>query len=196
MRLIQGKAATSIATSAYAVLESWIFAGVVDASSTSPSLSVIILRFTPLTFLLPSIPFWERGNAERELSLSIAPIVGWGEFASPGPYLLYKTVLNFRKRIHCSPTTEIVIHSLPLGIFCRQQPPLAAAYIYVYYSVKHEKEIIFAAPILIQNCSSYILLLSIGQIGQIHIGPTAGMREAMLRALWIKSMPSAWRFPM
>lgn len=57
-------------------MESCILAGVVDASNISPSLSVIMLRFTPLIFLFPSIPFWERGRAERELSLSIAPIVG------------------------------------------------------------------------------------------------------------------------
>lgn len=126
------------------------------------------IAFHAFDFLIAVYPFLGTGQRGTGAFTVDSPDCRLGEFASPDPYLLYKTVLNFRKRIHCTPTTEIVIHSLPLGIFCRQQPPLAAAYIYVYYSVKHEKEIIFAAPILIQNCSFYILLLSIGQIGQIH----------------------------
>lgn len=89
--------------------------------------------------------------------------------ASLNPDFLHKTVLKFGKGIHGAPTSEIVIHYLPFGIFRRQHAPLATADVYVDYSVKYEKKIIFATPVVHENCSFYILLLSIGQIGQIHI---------------------------
>ena len=50
------------------------------------------LRFTPLTFLLPSMPFWERGSEWRELSLSMAPIVGC--VGSPLLSLTFSTMVS------------------------------------------------------------------------------------------------------
>lgn len=58
---------------------------------------------------------------------------------------------------------------LPFGIFFGQQPPQATAGIYIHNHIEYEKEIIFAAPILHEDRSFYIILLSIGQICQIHI---------------------------
>ncbi|GEM_PF-3501450 len=93
---------------------------------------------------------------------------GLRRLASPKSYRLHKTVLKLGKCVHRSPTSEIVVHCLSLGVFFGQQSPLAAADIYEDDGIKYEKKIIFAALIIHENCSSYILLLSISQICQIH----------------------------
>lgn len=63
---------------------------------------------------------------------------GLWRLASSKPDFLHKSVLKFGKGIQRSPASEIVIDYLPLGVFCRKQPPLTAAYIDVNYRVKYE----------------------------------------------------------
>ncbi len=50
------------------------------------------VAFYALYLLIPSNPFWERGRAERELSLSMAPMVGCGD--SPLLSLTFSTRLS------------------------------------------------------------------------------------------------------
>ncbi len=68
---------------------------------------------------------------------------GLWRLASSKPDFLHMSVRKFGKGIHRSPASEIVIDYLPLGVFCRKQPPLTAAYIDVNYRVKYEEKIIF-----------------------------------------------------
>lgn len=61
-------------------------------------------------------------------------------FASSESDLFHQTVFKFRERIHRAPAPEVVIYCLPLGIFLRQQPPLASADIYKDNRIKYEEK--------------------------------------------------------
>lgn len=76
---------------------------------------------------------------------------GVGCFSSSEPDFLHKPVLKFGKRSHSTPASEIVIHCLPFGIFCRQQAPLACADIYVDYRVKNEKKSYLLRQVSMRN---------------------------------------------
>ena len=63
------------------------------------------VAFYALYLLIPVKSFF--GNEEgrkRELSLSMAPMVGCGDSPSSESDFLHKAVLKFRKGIHCAPS--------------------------------------------------------------------------------------------
>ena len=130
MRLIHGETTASIAARTYADLESWILVGVLRSPACShlfPLLCSVSLRclFCLYQCLL--------GNeAERNGNFRCRWLLLWGV-----AILIFCVRLSpqactpVQKKNPSIPASEIVVYSLPLRVFVRQQMPLAAGFILV-----------------------------------------------------------------
>ncbi len=87
--------------------------------------------FHSVVFFVYINDFWETRQSGTATLAVDGSYCGVWRFSSSESDFLHKPVLQFRKRIHRSPASEIVVYSLPLRVFVRQQMPLAAGFILV-----------------------------------------------------------------
>ena len=87
--------------------------------------------FHSVVFFVYINDFWETRQSGTATLAVDGSYCGVWRFSSSESDFLHKPVLQFRKRIHRSPASEIVVYSLPLRVFVRQQMPLAAGFIFV-----------------------------------------------------------------
>ena len=88
--------------------------GVMDIGRSRVSLQYVAvlvcyyIAFHAFDSLITMNSFCKRGCADRELWLSIAPIVGAEGISLLGAERLYKTVFKFYERIHRYPESEVI----------------------------------------------------------------------------------------
>ena len=130
MHLIHGETTASIAARAYADLESWILAGVWRSPACShlfPLLCSVSLR---CLFCLYQCFLGNEADRNGNFRCRWLLLRG-GVILISCVSLSPQACTPVQKKNPSIPASEIVVYSLPLRVFVRQQMPLAAGFILV-----------------------------------------------------------------